>query len=254
MRHDTEDSISITFINTPISSLVSAPLVDVVSTVHESSPAMRLHALIQQHDDNFLLEQSKGFKSKSSNARSPEVDVEHISSTPDAVMVYPWSRRIERHLQRMLSVCQTKAELHESSCQYFNWWKHFWGLPGVLIPVIFSPLIPILKDKDTISCHLVTTADILTMLAFISTAFTHGVSNYFSFDVRANDHSKFGARFSDLVTDITASCLAPKKFRPAPDIFLTSLRIRFDNLIFSEPKIPIYISKKQKIIRNVPKT
>ena len=176
------------------------------------------------------------------NASSSSSPINTWTSTPlDPVVVFPWSRRIEEYLSHLANICKRSCDLHSASYHHYRRWGYIWSIPPIVIPLVFSPLIPVLKSMLGSTCHDTDIADILTMIGFIATSVTSSISSYFGFGALATLHETFAAKYSDLHTDIEAMFLPPKKFRQPPEVFLTSLRIRYAHLVASEPNIPLSV-------------
>ena len=179
------------------------------------------------------------------NLVDPSVTPVHTwTSTPlDPVVVFPWSRRIEEYLSHLASICKRNRELHSASYHYYRRWGNIWGIPPIIIPLIFSPLIPVVKSRWGGSCEETDISDLLTLIGFIATSVTSGVSSYFGFNALATLHEVYSAKYSELHTDVEAMFLPPKKFRQSPEVFLASLRIKYDHLVSAAPNIPLALIK-----------
>ncbi len=172
------------------------------------------------------------------------------STQSEELVVFPWSRRIEEYLLKMKNICLINHQRHSEARSYFRWWGHFWAVPSVLIPLVCSPLIPILKGTSAQTCTEVTGPDILTMVGFIATSVTSTISKYYAFDSRAHEHDVVSAKYSELILDIEAIMLPPKKFRQSPNVFIDSFRIRYNYIVGSEPHIPTRLQRKHSASRS----
>lgn len=103
------------------------------------------------------------------------------------------------------------------------------GLPAVLLPVIFAAISPQLEDVPGGSYAI--------MASYILIAALNGVNNFFNFDKRKTENEIFSARFGELVSDVRYQLFKSRRFRIASDEFLARLQTKLNSLIEQEPNL-----------------
>lgn len=101
------------------------------------------------------------------------------------------------------------------------------GLPGVLLPVIFAVAAPSLEDVQGGAYVL--------MGSYIVMAIVNGINSFFNFDKRKSDNENFSARFGELTSEVRYQLFKSRRFRVPSDEFLARLQTKLNSLVEQEP-------------------
>lgn len=171
--------------------------------------------------------------------------------TPDIQESDPWTKKLDKYASTMRTIALTKAYFHTETGHYYRMLEIKWGLPTVVVPAIFGPLVLMLSlHKECNDVYHV--SDYVSSLGFIITGVTSAINGFFRFGNRSALHHMYSAKYSDIVTDIDVELARMKKFRLPADVFSTAIKIRFDNLVFGEPVIPKHIEEHAEKSHFVP--
>lgn len=141
----------------------------------------------------------------------------------------PWDTPTEDLIKEWRESCSSLAAAHEQSARTCKR-KHVWyGLPSLMIPMVMTPLSAALKDQDWISYF--------EMTAFMCTAVTTAMVQFFNFSGKSERHFSFSARYADLVTDIDQELAKPRHFRQQVDTFSLKVKMTYDALNNSAPDL-----------------
>ena len=161
------------------------------------------------------------------------------SSSEEYAIADPWTSKINRFLIKLEQDASIKRDLHDLSGHHFRKLEIRWSLPSVAIPSIFAPLTLLVglidpnRNNDSPQA-----SEYVATLGFILTAICNSVDNFFRFGNRSARHHLYSAKYSDIVTDIQSEIVKKAKFRINADVFLTAMKMKYDNLVFGEPVIP----------------
>jgi hypothetical protein len=73
------------------------------------------------------------------------------------------------------------------------------------------------------------------------------VCGFFKYGERSTLHHMYSAKYSDVITDIASEVIKKKQFRVNADLFVATMRIKYDNLVFGEPVVPLHLIIKKNI-------
>jgi hypothetical protein len=108
--------------------------------------------------------------------------------------------------------------------------KHvLYGLPSLMIPMAMAPLSAALKDIEYISY--------IEMIAFMTTAVTSAMAQFFDYSGKTQKHFAFSARYADLVTDIDHELSKPAQYRQQVDTFSLKIKMMYDGLNRAAPDL-----------------
>lgn len=169
----------------------------------------------------------------------------YSSETPPDTVSDPWTVSITEFITELKAKANKKSKLHELAGHYFRNMEVRWVLPSILVPTIFGPVVLLISNITYDNDEVVTTADYISTTGFILTSVLTSVSNFYRYGTRSQDHHTYSAKYSDIVTDIESELIKKKKFRTNADVFVTTMKMKFDNLVFGEPVIPLHISKSK---------
>jgi len=140
-------------------------------------------------------------------------------------------------------VVALKSKQHSVAGHYFHKLEICWGIPPVLISAIFAPLVLLAGQLNSEDCDRVSIADYLSTTGFVISGIASAINTFFRFGNRCALHHMYAAKYSDIVTDIQSEMVKKKEYRIAADVFICTMRIKYDNLIFGEPVIPPFVEK-----------
>ena len=83
--------------------------------------------------------------------------------------------------------------------------------------------------------------------AFLISGLIAGVYSFFRYGEKLERHFGFAARYADVVTDIEAILVKGPAFRGPADVFSTKIKMMIDNLTLTEPALPEFILKSEKL-------
>ncbi len=181
------------------------------------------------------------------NEKCPEVmlSLESSNMTPPPPLADPWSTKIQTYVENIKSDCLLKSEQHSEAGHHFRKLDIRWGLPSILIPATFAPLSVYANFWDTEENSVKPGDYIGTLGLFLTSIFT-GVSGFFQYGQRSGKHYLYSAKYTDIATDIDAELIKKKEFRISADVFVQTIKMKYDNLIFGEPVVPKFITQTKK--------
>jgi hypothetical protein len=141
----------------------------------------------------------------------------------------PWDTSTEDLIKEWRESCSRLATAHEQSARACKRKHVLYGLPSLMIPMVMTPLSAALKDQDWISY--------VEMSAFMCTAVTSAMVQFFNFSGKTERHFSFSARYADLVTDIDQELAKPRHFRQQVDTFSLKVKMMYDALNRSAPDL-----------------
>lgn len=122
-----------------------------------------------------------------------------------------------------------KSKAHQISAAKNGKLHIAFGLPTVLLPVIFAAISPQLED--------ISGGNYAIMGSYILIAIFNGVSGFFNFEKRKTENESFSARFGEIVADVRFQMFKSRRFRTPSDEFLMKTTTRLNALIEQEPPI-----------------
>jgi hypothetical protein len=168
-------------------------------------------------------------------------DSEENTPTPPAAVTTAWSRKISEYVQSLKITAAEKSEMHNLAGHHFRALEIYWGIPSVLLPVIFSPLVLIAGYVSDDTCERVTIADYVAATGLMSSGLVNAVCSFFKYGNRTAMHQLYSAKYSDIITDIDAELIKTAQYRINAEQFITAIKMKYDNLVFGEPLIPLKI-------------
>lgn len=161
------------------------------------------------------------------------------TDTPPSPTTDPWSNKIEDYVKKMRDKCLIKMDQHDRCSNHYKKRDVMTRLPTLILPSIFAPLVLLMANEEdpcAKSDHI-QISSYLSTSGFILTGIFTGIHNFFRYDHRVNKHNRFSAKYSDLITDIETELIKKKKYRIPADVFVTTIKMKFDTFVFHEPVI-----------------
>jgi hypothetical protein len=165
------------------------------------------------------------------------------SSTPPPRLTDPWTHEIDTYMKDLRNDSEKKQNDHAEAGHHFRRLEIKWALPSILSPAVCAPLILLVANATNDSCAKVTLTDYVATVGFAVTAFFTTIHNYFRYGNRTALHNMYSAKYSDIVTDIDSEIIKKRRFRAPADVFMATMKMKYDNLVFGEPIVPKFIEK-----------
>lgn len=140
-----------------------------------------------------------------------------------------WTEKHESLVYEWRTKCEKASESHNVAGKKNKCNHVIFGLPAVIIPIIFSPLSVALENEESLPY--------VSMVGFILTGIFSSIDKFFNYGSRAERHFNAASRYDDLVTDIKYEMVKNYKFRVDPDQFLMRIQNFYDSVSSSAPDI-----------------
>ena len=165
-----------------------------------------------------------------------------MSSEVSVVIEEPWNDVLENYMRCFTQTARKRSIQHEAAGYYFKDLNKRWGLPLVLLPVAMSPISLMLGASSE--------SEYIKACAFMVTGLVAGVYSFFRYGEKLERHFGFSGRYADVATDIEAILVKGRTFRGPADVFSTRIRMVLDNLEFTAPILPRFITRKSLPLDN----
>jgi hypothetical protein len=141
----------------------------------------------------------------------------------------PWDETMEALIKAWRDASEGLAAAHNVAGKACKKKHVLYGLPSLMIPMVMAPLSAALKDVEWISY--------VEMCAFMGTAATSAMVQFFNFSGKTEKHLAFSARYADLVTDIDQEMAKPRQYRQQVDTFSLKIKMMYDALNRAAPDL-----------------
>ena len=141
----------------------------------------------------------------------------------------PWNEHIERYLNDTMERAQKHVTLNEQAGYEFRRRRVRWGLPGVIIPIVLSPITAMVGADAS---------QYLASVSLLLTGVFTGVSSFFNFEKRAGEHFMVALLYSIIVDDIKMELTKMRQFRMQADVFMVKINMLMNSAALQEPVIP----------------
>lgn len=175
-----------------------------------------------------------------------EEEPSETSNTPPPGLSDPWTQRTNDYLMRLRQCAEEKHRLHDLTGYHFRQLDVRWGVPAIIIPAACSPLVVLMGYISPESCHSIPASDYIASIGFLLSTIVNGIYGFFKFGQRSTQHYMYSAKYSDIITDIDTELIKKKQFRINADLFVATIKMKYDNLIFGEPIIPLNTREMMK--------
>lgn len=171
----------------------------------------------------------------STNIKLDETDSDIINMSDDSVdnterAEMPWTKKTEDLLDLWKIDIKRSHKMHDKSGYHYKHLRKVWGIPAIILPGVMSPISAVFAETDWIKY--------VNMSAFVLVAIFAGIDGFFSFSTRKEQHFNHSSRYDELTTIIEGELYKSKKFRVQADVFLTSIRLKYNHLNSTAPIIP----------------
>ena len=178
------------------------------------------------------------------NTKESSVTPESVtpeSVTPESTKTESWTSKISDYVTNIRDECILKQIQHEACGHHYRNLELILTLPLILIPSLSGPLVLLLASITKDNCDTITTTDYFATFALILTSIFSNLISFFKFGTRSTKHFMYSSKYSDICTDIEAEIVKAKKYRLNATVFITTIKMKFDNMVFGEPVIPVNI-------------
>ncbi len=135
-----------------------------------------------------------------------------------------WEHREEDFLKKITSACEKQSKLHRIKGKLFKKLYSAFGVPSMLIPIVLSGLTDQLHDYKLVQS-----------LLMIATGTLTGISTFFNFGKKYQEHFDYENKYAGLAGDISTELCKPKRHRIACDVYLERIRLLYSNLNTNAP-------------------
>ena len=140
-----------------------------------------------------------------------------------------WDTPQEELILKWRQASNSLSNAHAKSARVCKKKNIYFGLPALMIPTVMAPLSAALNTSEWIVY--------IEMSAFMATAVTSAMVQFFNFSGKTEKHFAFSARYADLVTDIDQELVKPRRFRQPVDTFSLKIKMLYDALNRSAPDL-----------------
>lgn len=152
---------------------------------------------------------------------------DHTSEdTPRAEL--PWEAREESHVQQLADSCRAEGIRHRAAGKRCRALFRALAAPTISLPLVagtYNQFVPCDANDYPLA--------ILLLLSALSAS----AASFLDYGRRQALHDDYGARFEELAGDIDSTLCRPKRFRPACDMVLEQVRLRFAGLKRGAPPL-----------------
>lgn len=152
-----------------------------------------------------------------------------------------WHSELMLYMQNIKRIASEKSAQHDSAGHYFHELDVRWGLPSVLIPAVLAPIIILVGLNTGDTCDTLTATDYVSTSGFVLTSFVTSINGYFRYGSRSTTHHLYASKYTNIITDIDAELIKSPAARMDGNVFLTTVKMKYDNLVFGEPVVPAHL-------------
>lgn len=120
-----------------------------------------------------------------------------------------WERREEIVINKWCEDCVIKSVYHHKKGKYNKILYSLFGIPPIIIPIVLGGV------SSLIPCH-----SLLYSVGMMCVGILSGVSVFFNFGKKAQEHSEYENRFFELGNEMETELCKPKRHRVACDVYL----------------------------------
>ena len=147
-----------------------------------------------------------------------------------------WEPREEQYLKKIILECDSQSRLHRRKGKLFKKLYMTFGVPSILIPIVLSGITEEIKHHPLLNSMLLMSAGIIS-----------GISGFFNFGRKYQEHFEFENKYSGLSQEIENELTKPKKNRVAVDVYLERVRLKYCNLNNHAPDVETPSHRPRKI-------
>lgn len=150
-----------------------------------------------------------------------------------------WTPEIYEYISFLKNEATKKTDTHAIAGHYFRNLEIVWGLPSIIVPIVFSPIViltSVITDEKCVNS--INISDYISTFGLVLTGVLTSVCGFFKYGNRSIQHHLFSAKYNDIITDLDVEIVKHDSFRTNADLFVTTMKMKYDNLVFGEPVVP----------------
>lgn len=156
----------------------------------------------------------------------------------------PWSENIELYFQGLLEDARKHSKMNSEAGYHCRKKRIIWGLPGILIPVVMSPIVVMVGMATNDDCSKITASDYLSSLSLLMSGIFVGVSNYFNYGEKTSKHFAVSLLYDMITSEVTLELAKKRNFRVPADVFMVKVNQMLSSAAREEPVIPLEVLRK----------
>lgn len=133
----------------------------------------------------------------------------------------------ENLLKHWLKVARDNSAAHNAKGKQLKRRHEYFGLPSVLLPVIFTPISATLANVEGMQYA--------NVAVLATTGILSGVHTFFDYARKSQRHFEYEAKYADLVTTIMVELSKKRDIRIRADRFIEMVQSKIDNLGANAP-------------------
>ena len=138
-----------------------------------------------------------------------------------------WDPGVEGFIRELEASSSELSQKHDEAGKAMKSKDAFFALPPTLIPLIMAPVSAVAADYFWIKY--------LNASMFALSAMMAGIARFYNFGKKSEKHFNHSGKYADLVTDIREELSKPQSRRREPDVFMSLIRCRYDNICGQAP-------------------
>ena len=137
----------------------------------------------------------------------------------------PWQSREETFLENLKEDCIHLSNCHEIASKAAKCKYTLFQLPVVILPLVLAGISPYLPEGF----------NALRDMGMLTTGILGGISSFFNFGKKQNQHNEFSGKYQALAAMIHSELIKPRRFRIALDVFLERVTTQKSHLDDGSP-------------------
>ena len=138
----------------------------------------------------------------------------------------PWETREEKLLLKWCDDCRKRSKAHDMKGKKNKIKFAIFGIPSILIPIILGGV------ASVVPCYSIIYSTVMMGSGLIS-----GVSMFFNFGKKEQEHFNFMNKFFELANEIESELSKPKRFRVACDVYVEKIKQEYNSLCKHSPTL-----------------
>jgi len=144
----------------------------------------------------------------------------------------PWSDRLEKRLQKWMSICKERMTAHEKEMNRMYYLNNVTGLSPILVNLATSSTLSILSNvQQCNNLELILVGAIGSGIAMM----LGSIHQWFTFSKREEQHKNFSDLYSALLLRMEHMLDRNTTFRPPSDQTILEFRMTLERLLSEEP-------------------
>lgn len=146
---------------------------------------------------------------------------------PQPLVEEKYTSHNEGLLKHWLKIARENSTAHNKKGKKLKWRHELFGLPTILLPLMFTPISGILADEEGMQYA--------NVAVIATTGILSGVHNFFDYARKSQKHFEYEAKYADLATTIMVELSKERSLRIRADRFIEMVQSKIDNMGASAP-------------------